>query len=94
MSGAIPPFPQYAIMARCSVKAQRQLYHYYTLLYFTLPYFTLPLYFAAQEFQTVLKFKIKHARRRLKYMQTASTGLEFQERESLPSERSAGRERY
>jgi hypothetical protein len=26
MSGAIPPFPQYAFMAWCSVKAQGQLY--------------------------------------------------------------------
>jgi hypothetical protein len=26
MSGAIHPFPQYAFMAWCSVKAQRQLY--------------------------------------------------------------------
>jgi hypothetical protein len=27
MSGAIPPLPQYAFMARCSVKAQGQLHH-------------------------------------------------------------------
>jgi hypothetical protein len=26
MSGAIPPLPQYAFMAWCLVKAQRQLY--------------------------------------------------------------------
>jgi hypothetical protein len=26
MSGAIPPLPQYALMAWCSVKAQGQLY--------------------------------------------------------------------
>jgi hypothetical protein len=26
MSGAIPPLPQYAFMARCLVKAQGQLY--------------------------------------------------------------------
>jgi hypothetical protein len=26
MSGAIPPLPQYAFMAWCSAKAQRQLY--------------------------------------------------------------------
>jgi hypothetical protein len=26
MGGAIPPFPQYAFMASCSVKAQGQLY--------------------------------------------------------------------
>jgi hypothetical protein len=31
MSGAIPPLPQYAFMAWCSVKAQGQLYLY--LLY-------------------------------------------------------------
>jgi hypothetical protein len=30
MSGAIPPFPQYALMAWCSVKAQGQL-HFYLL---------------------------------------------------------------
>jgi hypothetical protein len=29
MSGAVPPFPQYAFMAWCSVKAQRQLYLYF-----------------------------------------------------------------
>jgi hypothetical protein len=28
MSGGIPPFPQYALMAWCSVKAQEQLYLY------------------------------------------------------------------
>jgi hypothetical protein len=28
MSGAIPPLPQYAFMAWCSVKAQGQLYLY------------------------------------------------------------------
>jgi hypothetical protein len=28
MSGAIPPLPQYAFMAWCSVKAQGQLYFY------------------------------------------------------------------
>jgi hypothetical protein len=28
MSGAMPPFPQYAFMAWCSVKAQGQLYLY------------------------------------------------------------------
>jgi len=28
MSGAIPPLPQYAFMAWCSVKAQQQLYLY------------------------------------------------------------------
>jgi hypothetical protein len=28
MSGAIPPFPQYAFMAWCLVKAQKQLYLY------------------------------------------------------------------
>jgi len=28
MSGAIPPFPQYALVAWCSVKAQGQLYLY------------------------------------------------------------------
>jgi hypothetical protein len=28
MSGAIPPFPQYAFMACCSLKAQGQLYLY------------------------------------------------------------------
>jgi hypothetical protein len=28
MSGAIPPFPQYAYIAWCSVKAQGQLYLY------------------------------------------------------------------
>jgi hypothetical protein len=32
MSGAIPPLPQYAFMARCSVKAQGQLYLYLYLL--------------------------------------------------------------
>jgi hypothetical protein len=32
MSGAIPPFPQYAFMAWCSVKSLGQLYFY---LYFT-----------------------------------------------------------
>jgi hypothetical protein len=36
MSGAIPPLPQYAFMAWCSVKAQGQLYLYlYLYLYFT-----------------------------------------------------------
>jgi hypothetical protein len=30
MSGAIPPFPQYAFMAWYSVKAQVQLYLYFT----------------------------------------------------------------
>jgi hypothetical protein len=29
MSGAIPPLPQYAFMAWCSVKAQGQLYLYF-----------------------------------------------------------------
>jgi hypothetical protein len=29
--GAIPPLPQYAFMAWCSVKAQGQLYLYLTL---------------------------------------------------------------
>jgi len=28
MSGAIPPLPQYALMAWCSVEAQGQLYLY------------------------------------------------------------------
>jgi len=28
MSGAVLPLPQYAFMARCSVKAQGQLYFY------------------------------------------------------------------
>jgi hypothetical protein len=28
MSGAIPPFPEYAFMAWCSIKAQGQLYLY------------------------------------------------------------------
>jgi len=28
MSGAMPPLPHYALMARCSVKAQGQLYLY------------------------------------------------------------------
>jgi len=32
MSGAIHPLPQYALMARCSVKAQGQL-HLYLLLW-------------------------------------------------------------
>jgi len=32
MSGAIPALPQYAFMAWCSVKAQGQLYIYFTLL--------------------------------------------------------------
>jgi hypothetical protein len=32
MSGAIPPLPQYAFMAWCSVKAQGQLYLYSTLV--------------------------------------------------------------
>jgi hypothetical protein len=31
MSGAILPFPQYAFMAWCSVKAQGQLYVYLSL---------------------------------------------------------------
>jgi hypothetical protein len=31
MSGAIPPLPQYAFMAWCSVKAQGQLYLYFIL---------------------------------------------------------------
>jgi hypothetical protein len=30
MSGAIPPLPQYAFMAWCSVKAQGQLYLYFS----------------------------------------------------------------
>jgi hypothetical protein len=30
MRGAIPPIPQYAFMARCSVKAKGQLYIYLT----------------------------------------------------------------
>jgi hypothetical protein len=33
MSGAIPPFPQYAFMAWCSVKAQEQLYLYLFTFY-------------------------------------------------------------
>jgi hypothetical protein len=33
MSGAIPPLPQYAFMAWCSVEAQGQLYLYLYLLY-------------------------------------------------------------
>jgi len=31
MSGAMPTLPQYAFMARCSVKAQGQLYLYLTV---------------------------------------------------------------
>jgi hypothetical protein len=31
MSGTIPPLPQYAFMAWCSVKAQGQLYLYLSL---------------------------------------------------------------
>jgi hypothetical protein len=31
MRGALPPLPQYAFMALCSVKAQGQLYLYFTL---------------------------------------------------------------
>jgi len=31
MSGVIPPLPQYAFIAWCSVKAQGQLYHNLTL---------------------------------------------------------------
>jgi hypothetical protein len=31
MSGAIPPLPQYAFMAWCSVKAQGQLYLLYIM---------------------------------------------------------------
>jgi hypothetical protein len=42
MSGAVPPLPQYAFMAWCSVKAQGQLYIYLTLPYLTLSYITLP----------------------------------------------------
>jgi len=34
MRGAIPPFPQYAFKAWCSVKAQRQLYFKYMYFYF------------------------------------------------------------
>jgi len=33
MRGAIPLFPQYAFMARCLLKAQRQIYFYLYLLY-------------------------------------------------------------
>jgi hypothetical protein len=33
MSGAIPPLPQYAFMVWCSVKAQGQLYLYFTQVY-------------------------------------------------------------
>jgi hypothetical protein len=31
MSGAVPPLPQYAFMAWCLVKAQGQLYIFFTL---------------------------------------------------------------
>jgi hypothetical protein len=31
MRGGIPPLPQYAFMAWCSVKAEGQLYFYHTL---------------------------------------------------------------
>jgi hypothetical protein len=31
MSGAIPPFPQYAFMPWCSVKAQGQLYFFFSI---------------------------------------------------------------
>jgi hypothetical protein len=33
MSGAIPPLPQYAFMAWCSVKAQGQLYFTFTFTF-------------------------------------------------------------
>jgi hypothetical protein len=35
MSGAIPPVPQCSFMAWCSVKAQGQLYLYFTFIYKT-----------------------------------------------------------
>jgi len=34
MCGAIPPLSQYAFMAWCSVKAQGQLYHTFTIYLF------------------------------------------------------------
>jgi hypothetical protein len=42
--GVIPPLPQYAFMAWCSLKSTGITSLYYTILYFTLPYLTL-LYF-------------------------------------------------
>jgi len=54
MSGTIPPLPQYASMAWCSVKAQGQLY--FTLIYFTCQFNLIYYYFHLKEAYSVIVF--------------------------------------